>query len=108
VIPNPRKRSSRLSSRAIAAVELMLYGMSDLDRIAAAVGLSAEAVGQLESAEDARVRKLLREGLPEDFVYRLRTTIVRPRCGRRIYLVPCLTCRVSQSKSAKSLVRPKS
>jgi hypothetical protein len=85
----------------MAAVELMLRGVSDLDCVASVVGLPIEEVRQLESANDPRVRRLIVEGLPPDFAFRLRSAIVCPGCGSRIYLVPCMTCR---AKSAGSVV----
>ena len=99
-----RQHTGKLSRRAMAAVELMLRGMSDFGRVGAAVGLPIGEVRQLEAADDPRVRKLILEGLPEDFVFRLRIAIVCPGCNCRIYLVPCMTCRVSRPNSAKSTV----
>lgn len=94
------KRLKKLSNRAMAAVELMLRGVTDLKRIATAVRLPIEEVRQFEAADDPRVRGLVAEGLPEEFVFRLRTAIACPGCGSRIYLVPCMTCRTSQAESA--------
>ncbi len=43
-----KRRTAKLSYRAMAAIELMLQGMSDLDRIACVVGLPINEVRQLE------------------------------------------------------------
>ncbi len=95
-----------LSAAAMAAIELMLRGVSDLQRIASVVGLTIEEVRDLESADDPRVRKLVLEGLPLEFVFRLRSATVCPGCGSRIYLVPCMTCRAGRGTSAESTVHP--
>ena len=84
----------------MAAVELMLRGVTDLQRVAAVVGLSVEEVRHLEAADDPRVRKLIGEGLPDEYVFRLRSAIACPGCGTRIYLVPCMACRSARYESA--------
>ncbi len=94
-----KRGMTKLSPRAMAAIELMLWGVSDLDRVASVVGLPIDEVRLLEAADDPRVRRLIVEGLPLEFVFRLRSPIVCPGCGCRIYLVPCITCRTSRPKT---------
>ena len=99
-----RRQTAKLSHRAMAAIELMLRGVSDLDRVASVVGLPIDEVKQLEAADDTQVRRLIIEGLPPEFVFRLRSAIVCPGCGCRIYLVPCMICRMSRPRPAGSIV----
>jgi hypothetical protein len=99
-----KRRSAKLSQRAVAAIELMLRGMSNMDRIAAAVGLSIDEVKRLEAANDPRVRQIIAEGPPPGFVFRLRSVIICPGCGCRIFLVPCMTCRTMRSKAPRSTI----
>ena len=86
-----------VSRQVAAAIVLMQSGVSDFALIASAVGLTQEEVERIDTAEDSHVRRLAVSGVPDDFVFRLRTSVACPSCGRRIYLIPCLACRIARS-----------
>jgi hypothetical protein len=88
-----RPDSQRIPARTVAAVALMETGVTDYAVIAKALGLSESEVAEIDAAEDAGLRQLAVAGVPEGFYYTLRVIIRCPRCGRRIRVAPCLTCK---------------
>jgi hypothetical protein len=85
-------RRRQLPNRALAVIALLNRGYSDLKGIAYAVGVPLTEVKILEAADDERVRRVIREGLPEGFTYRLKRAIKCRTCGNRINLIPCILC----------------
>lgn len=90
-----------ISRPAAAAITLMQAGVTDLSVIAAAVGLPLAEVERIDAAEDPTIRKLAVQGIPDDLVFRLRKAVVCPTCGRRIFLVPCVSCKIARLREAE-------
>jgi hypothetical protein len=95
VIDMARSAKSRrqLSNKAMAVVAMLQSGYDDLGLIADSLGMTINEVEAIESAEDQRVRRLLREGLPQGFLYRIHRAVKCRICGGKINLVPCVLCR---------------
>ena len=89
------RKACRVSQQAMAVVALIQGGIRDETLIAQAVGIDVEEVRRIESANDLDVRKLAVAGLPKQFLFRLRKVVVCPRCGSRIFLVPCVSCKTN-------------
>ena len=84
----------RLANSIKAVLALLNSGFDDLITIAGAVGMPVDEVKRVESADDKRIRWYVCNGLPDDFVYRLRKQVVCPGCRGKINLVPCLECKL--------------
>jgi hypothetical protein len=80
------------SPRIMAALYLMQAGLSDLPRVARAVGLTVAEVRRIDSAKDPFIRRAAVKGLSGCEPIRLRQPIRCPGCGRKIFLVPCVAC----------------
>lgn len=87
-----RQAKRKLSNKSMAVLAMLQTGYEDLDLIARSVGISVDEVKAIENADDIRVRRILTEGLPENFLYRIRLAVKCTSCGSRINLVPCVLC----------------
>lgn len=97
MMPSHTSSAALPVSRGVAAaVTLMCSGISNLSLIAAAVGLTPEEVERIDAADDPEVRRLAVRGIPDNFIFRLRVKVTCPTCGSRIYLVPCVSCKLAQ------------
>gem|GEM_PF-4050531 len=90
-------KPGHISKQAIAVLALMEGGIDDETVIAQAVGIDVDEVRRIESANDLEVRRVAVDGIPADFLFRLRRAVVCPRCGSRIFLVPCIFCQMDRS-----------
>ena len=84
-------------NKVLAVIALIRAGLMDLPQLACAVGLTLEQVHRIDEAEDPAIRQIALANLPEDFVFRLRERVTCPSCGGKIFLVPCLQCRIEKS-----------
>ena len=101
-LPFTSKKLLPVSPQVAAAIVLMQSGISDLSLVAAAVGLTRDEVERIDAADDPGVRKIASQGTPEEFVFRLRHNVTCPMCGSRIYLVPCMSCKIARRRAAES------
>jgi hypothetical protein len=106
-LPFTSKKLLPVSRQVAAAIVLMQSGISDLSLIATAVGLTRDEVERIDAADDPGVRKVASQGPPEEFVFRLRHKVTCPMCGSRIYLVPCMSCKIARLRAAESRGRTK-
>jgi hypothetical protein len=90
-----RKNASRkkLPNKKMAALAMLLSGFTDPQLIADSTGLPLSEVQEIECASDPRVQRVIKEGVPDGDLYRLRNAVKCPQCGARIYLVPCILCK---------------
>ena len=95
IMHSKEQTTCRLSQQAMSVAAVLLEGIRDENLIARAVGLDVEEVRRIELANDLDVRKLAVAGLPKQFLFRLRKVVVCPRCGSRIFLVPCVSCQMT-------------
>lgn len=93
IMPSKGGKPALVSQKTMAVIALINGGIEDETTIAGAVGFDVDEVRRIESGNDLNVRKVAVAGLPNDFLFRLRKAVVCPRCGSRIFLVPCLSCR---------------
>ncbi len=77
---------------AAAAISLMEMGITDYDRIGAAVGLDASEVQRIDMAEDKAIRQLCLAGVPYGHYFTLESHIRCPKCSGMITLAPCVAC----------------
>ena len=87
--PDTWKPSRQIRRKIPAVIALMQAGMSDLRRIAEAVGMSVSDVERIGQSQPAAAKKSTTEVSPPDSLLRLRKTVFCPQCGSRIFLVPC-------------------
>ena len=110
IMHNKSQKNCRVSQQTMAVVALIHGGIRDEALIAQAVGLDVEEVRRIDAADDLDVRKLAVSGLPKQFLFRLRKVVVCPRCGSRIFLVPCVSCQMNrvptESKRPRSQFSP--
>lgn len=95
VWPHSSKKRLPVPPRTAAAISLMRSGIADLSLIANAVGLPLEEIQRIDAAEDPAVRRMAVHGIPDEFIFRLRVKVTCPTCGNRIYLTPCVLCKLA-------------
>ncbi len=86
------RTSRKLSQKTLAVLAMIQSGFSDLSQIAEALGMPLANVKQINEAQDAEVRRAAVDGVPKDFLYRIRRALKCPSCGGKIFLVPCVVC----------------
>jgi hypothetical protein len=89
---HPTQRGIKVPYAAAAAISLMEMGITDYERIAAAVGLSAAEVERIDMAEDKSIRQLCLAGVPYGHYFTLEAHIRCPKCSGMITLAPCVAC----------------
>lgn len=89
---HPTQRGIKVPYAAAAAISLMEMGITDYDRIAAAVGLNAAEVERIDMAEDKSIRQLCLTGVPYGHYFTLEHQIRCPKCSGMITLAPCVAC----------------
>ncbi len=67
-------------------------GITDYERIGAAVGLNATEVERIDMAEDKSIRQLCLAGVPYGHYFTLEAHIRCPKCSGMITLAPCVAC----------------
>ena len=89
---HPTQRGIKVPYAAAAAISLMEMGITDYDRIGAAVGLHADEVERIDMAEDKAIRQLCLAGVPYGHYFTLESVIRCPKCSGMITLAPCVAC----------------
>jgi hypothetical protein len=89
---HPAHRGIKVPYAAAAAISLMEMGITDYERIAAAVGLDAAEVERIDMAEDKSIRQLCLAGVPYGHYFTLESHIRCPKCSGMITLAPCVAC----------------
>ena len=89
---HPAHRGIKVPYAAAAAISLMEMGITDYERIAAAVGLDAAEVERIDMAEDKAIRQLCLAGVPYGHYFTLEAHIRCPKCSGMITLAPCVAC----------------
>ena len=89
---HPANRKIRVPRKAAAAVAILEMGITDPEKIAAAVDLPVAEVERIERAEDPLFQKLLGAGIPYGVYFPLRQKIRCPKCDGWILIAPCVLC----------------
>lgn len=92
-----RSFRGKLTDKATAALAMMQTGFTDLSLIAKAVRLPLLKVMEIEQADDLNVRRIVANGIPDDFVYHIHGHVKCRTCGGRINKVPCIVCHQLES-----------
>lgn len=91
------RRSCKLSQKTLAVLAMIQNGFSDLTVIADAIGMPLAKVQTINEAQDAEIRRTAVQGVPKDFLYRIRRKLKCPSCGGKIFLVPCVGCQTQNA-----------
>ena len=89
---HPMNRTVRVPQQTAVAVALMEMGITNLEEIGRAVGLSTDEVLRIDSVEDPAVRKLCSLGIPYGIYFRLQDKVRCPRCDGFVTIAPCVAC----------------
>ena len=89
---HPTQRGIKVPYAAAAAISLMEMGITDYERIGAAVGLKPDEVERIDMAEDKSIRQLCLAGVPYGHYFTLESHIRCPKCSGMITLAPCVAC----------------
>jgi len=89
---HPTQRGIKVPYAAAAAISLMEMGITDYERIGAAVGLHPTEVERIDMAEDKAIRQLCLAGVPYGHYFTLESVIRCPKCSGMITLAPCVAC----------------
>jgi hypothetical protein len=89
---HPIYRDIIVPRRVAVAIAIMEMGVSDYEEIATAVGLTEEAVEEIDSVEDTEIRRLACVGIPYGVYFNIDKPLRCPKCQCMINLVPCVSC----------------
>ena len=105
---HPIIRGLKVPRRVAVAIAIMEMGVTEYDEIATAVGLTEEAVEQIDSVEDPAIRRLASVGIPYGTYFNIDKPLRCPKCQRLIILVPCVACDgPDKHQQSLAVARPK-
>ena len=98
---HPNKGSIQVPYRDAMALAVMQMGLSDYAVIAAVTRLTVEDVKRIDMMEDASIRQLWREGLPDGEFFKLYETVRCPKCRATTIFAPCVSCTFDDSNGRR-------